>query len=143
MVNTDSTTGTAVEGSTSRLDHVALVVTSLDSAMAFYSQLLGLEVLDRVDLGDHRIQYLSSGTHARMELIEYLPGKAAGAPAEPDAIAMRHLAWQVEDLAGLLPRVSELGGTVLTGPNWIPSLGFHSALIRDRDGIEVELVQRA
>ena len=53
----------------SRLDHAALVVASLDRSTAFYSSLLGLEVRNRVELSDHTIQYLDSGTEVLLELM--------------------------------------------------------------------------
>ncbi len=124
------------------LDHVALVVTSLDASTEFYTRLLGVERLNRVDLGDHHIQYLSSGTGVRIELIEYVPGRAPGALSEPDAIAMRHLAWEVPDVAAAAAFAEATGGQVINPPTVVPALGFTSALIRDPDGIEVELLQR-
>ena len=109
-----------------RMDHVALVV----------------ESLDRVGMGDHRIQYLGSGTAVRLELIEFMPSLEADATAGGRRIGMRHIAWEVSELAQVVARVESLGGSILTEATWVPRLGFHSALIRDTDGIEVELIHR-
>lgn len=126
-----------------RMDHVALVVESLDRSRAFYCDLLTIDPLDRADMGDHRIQYLGTGTGVRLELIEYVPTRGAGATAESRRIGMRHIAWDVADLWPVVARVESLGGSIMAEPTWVPTLGFHSALIRDPDGIEVELIQRA
>lgn len=127
---------------TTRMDHVALVVESLDRSQAFYSELLAIEPINRVDMGDHRIQYLGSGTAVRLELIEFMPSLEADATADGRRIGMRHIAWEVSELAQVVARVESLGGSILTEATWVPRLGFHSALIRDTDGIEVELIHR-
>ena len=124
------------------LDHVALVVDSLDRATDFYSHLLSLNVLNRVNLSDHTIQYLSSGTGPPLELIAYdddADGQPVCAPTMP---ASHHLAWQVADVTHLQYRVIELGGTVISAPLFMPELQQTSVLIRDPDGFLVELVER-
>ena len=124
------------------LDHVALVVGSLDRATHFYSHLLDLEVLNRVRLSDHTIQYLSSRTGAPLELIAYDEG-AAGQPLNPPSMpASHHLAWQVPDVEDLQHRVIELGGLVISAPVYMPELQQTSLLIRDPDGFLIELVER-
>lgn len=135
-----------VEGSLAQqvtLDHVALVVTSVESSSSFYTTLLGLEELERVTLSDHTIQYLGTGTAAKVELIEYTDSasKMVG-EADQRAIAMRHLAWNVTDVASLEEWTTQQGGVVIARPVFVPELGFTSMLIRDPDGIEVELIQR-
>lgn len=125
------------------LDHVALNVTSLDRTADFYCSLLGLVRLNRVDMGDHTIQYLTSGTEVLFELIEYAEGVEPAWSGTRQQAAPRHLAWRVADVAALEPDVSRLGGVVVTKPGYVPNLDFNNMLIRDPDGIEVELVERA
>lgn len=129
---------------TAALDHVALVVASLDRSTSFYTSLLGLERLERVILPGHTIQYLGSGTAVQVELIEYWePADGVKGKADQRAIAMRHMAWNVTELARLEDLTAQLGGEVIARPVFVPELGFTSMLIHDPDGIEAELIQRA
>lgn len=126
----------------SRLDHAALVVASLDRSTAFYSALLGLDVRNRVELSDHTIQYLASGTEVLLELIAYQSGAAGQPLSTPGLPAAHHLAWQVPDAGELLPRITALGGSIVSGPVFMPELQQTSVLFQDPDGFLIELVEK-
>lgn len=139
---TEDALGSAAGSPATRLDHVALVVGSLERSTAFYTALFGLSPTGRVAMGDHRIAYLSSGTDVLLELIQYDDSDATCTTAGPKTVALRHTAWNVSDITALPDRVARLGGVVVSQPTAVPALGFTSMLIRDADGIEVEIVQR-
>ena len=146
-----------------QLDHVALVVASLDRSAAFYSELLGLDILHQVRLSDHTLQYLASGTEVLLELIEYdeprgvVGDDAQGAGARDawdagvqeardagvrDARDAHHLAWNVADAAAVEAKVEALGGRVVASGRYVPELDFISLMAQDPDGFLVEVVQR-
>ena len=141
--------------SESHLDHVALVVASLDRSAAFYSELLGLDILHQVRLSDHTLQYLASGTEVLLELIEYdeprgvVGDDAQGAGARDAwdagvqaARGAHHLAWNVADAAAVEAKVEALGGRVVACGRYVPELDFISLMAQDPDGFLVEVVQR-
>lgn len=123
------------------LAHAALVVTSVDRAAQFYGSVLGLDRLRTCRMSDHTLAYLSSGTDVEVELIEYddAPPEGSRRPG-PQDIAPRHLAWRVDDVGAAVGRAVELGGGMVSEPVPVPELGCVSALARDPDGIEFELV---
>ncbi len=152
--------------SESHLDHVALVVASLDRSAAFYSELLGLDILHQVRLSDHTLQYLASGTEVLLELIEYDEPRGAVVGEEPrGAVAgdgawgagardawdagvqaargAHHLAWNVADAAAVEAKVEALGGRVVATGRYVPELDFISLMAEDPDGFLVEVVQRS
>ena len=143
--------------SESHLDHVALVVASLDRSAAFYSELLGLDILHQVRLSDHTLQYLASGTEVLLELIEYdepwgaVVGDGAWGAGARDAWdagvqaarGAHHLAWNVADAAAVEAKVEALGGRVVATGRYVPELDFISLMAEDPDGFLVEVVQRS
>ena len=121
-----------------QLDHVALVVASLDRSAAFYSGLLGLDILHQVRLSDHTLQYLTSGTEVLLELIQYDEPRP-----HTTGEGAHHLAWNVGDAAAVEAKVEALGGRLLASCRYVPELDFISMMAKDPDGFLVEVVQRS
>lgn len=131
--------------------HYGVTVTALDRAVAFYRDVLGLDVLDRftvsgeafasgvgVDGATGRFAHLDAGS-ARVELVEYDPEgeETDGRPVnQPGA---KHLGLAVEDAEAFHeelpddvetispPRTTESGATIL--------------FVRDPEGNLIELIE--
>jgi lactoylglutathione lyase len=142
--------------------HGGIAVSDMERSLAFYRDLLGLEVyfdvtLDAVDyvravmgieMTDARLVYLTiPGTTAvYVELIEYHGTDAE--PTEPRAwdYGTGHLCFHVSDAQALHHRATELGYRsrssgaieIPVGPN----AGGRAAYLLDPDGYHVELFQR-
>lgn len=123
------------------LNHVALVVSSLDKTGYFYQRLFNLRMLNRVRMKDHCIQYLDSGTGARIELIQYDEVVPARILLDNHQCGFGHTAWQVNDVSSTTRLAEEIGGYIICSCVPVPELSFTSSLIRDPDGSIVELVQ--
>jgi catechol 2,3-dioxygenase-like lactoylglutathione lyase family enzyme len=136
------------------MHHVGVVVQDLDAARDFFVAIgLVLEGQDEVQ-GDwvgaviglesvhSRIAFLRApGSDTALELTEFLspasPGE--GAPALPNALGLRHLAFPVDDLDETLTVVRGLGfdlmGTVQEGG------GYRLCYVRGPEGLIVELAE--
>ncbi len=79
---------------TSKLGHVHLKVRDLDRAIAFYTQLVGLRLVERV--GD-QFAFLSAGENHHDIALQNV-GTAAPAPP-PHATGLYHVAFEVPDRA--------------------------------------------
>ncbi|MBB2955332.1 catechol-2,3-dioxygenase [Bifidobacterium commune] len=79
-----------------QLAHTFLVVHSLTLETTFYSSVLGLPLGNRVDMGNHILQYVENGTPAILEFIEYQDGRTL--PDHPDQEFRHHLAFAVNDI---------------------------------------------
>jgi catechol 2,3-dioxygenase-like lactoylglutathione lyase family enzyme len=141
------------------IDHAGITVASLEAALVFYRDLLGLEVtgqgedsgreLDAISgLSGVRIRYaeLDLGGGQLLELIEFRPpaaGRLARGPREPGA---SHLALRVDDVDALYEQLVAAGVTVPGHPTTItapgPWEGARCVYVEDPDGRTVELVQR-
>jgi catechol 2,3-dioxygenase-like lactoylglutathione lyase family enzyme len=145
----------------SRIDHVGITVSDVDRALGFYRDLLGLRLvadntisepavaellgLDSVQL---RIVDLDSGDGRIVELIQYLRPAGRRLDYKSSDAATEHIAFTVDDLAGVRARLAEAGATIVSRrPLTIddPGGSFDGAIclyVRDPDGAILELVQR-
>ncbi len=125
-----------------RIDHVTINVTDMEAAEAFYRDALGLTKLQDVDMGDHELHYFDLGDGQLLELIWYKDAQPEIHPDVKTKGIFRHLALAVDDLDAVYRRIIAHGGTVTSTPAEVPKLHFRNILVRDPDGVELEIVQR-
>jgi len=130
-----------------RIDHVGIAVRSLSERLSFWAEALGLAVggMETVEAEQVRVAFLPLGA-SRIELLE---ATAADSPIG-QAIAKRgegihHLTLAVDDLDGLLRRLSGRGIAALGGGPRHGAGGRRVAFLHPRaaGGVLVELVESA
>ncbi|MCH3975744.1 VOC family protein [Bifidobacterium tibiigranuli] len=121
------------------LNHVALVVDSLEEQTRFYTSAVGLKASRKVDMGNHVIQYLESEHQDLIELIEYRDGRRQPRAFEQEA--RHHIAFSVSNIEQVAQRVTLLGGKVIASLVFAKQLGFYSIMVEDPEGFRVELVE--
>jgi catechol 2,3-dioxygenase-like lactoylglutathione lyase family enzyme len=138
------------------LDHVGVTVDNLERSLAFYCDLLGLDIIE-VSEGHNgsvvglpearmRIADVATGDGTVLELIEYTAERSAPSPPAHNAPGCAHIGMRVADLDATLDTL----GTAGTQPAGEPMLvvdglawaGTRIAYVRDPDGSLIELVQR-
>ncbi|MGM0553654.1 MAG: VOC family protein [Pseudomonadota bacterium] len=114
------------------IDHVSLVVADPERAARFYQGILGLQPLERPELGFPGLWY-ALGRGQTLHLL---------AVANPDPVERgvrggrdRHLALQMADLAGVLARLEHAGVAIERSQSGRPA-----AFVRDPDGNTIELL---
>lgn len=143
----------------SGLDHVSVTCGDLDASIAFYSDVLGLEVADRgesddreialmMDLNRVRIRWadVDLGDGTTLELVQFLD--PSGSPVskslwDPGAT---HIGLQVDDIDAMHARLREAEVRVVSKPVRLTEEGsWHGAKVLyavDPDGTWIELVER-
>lgn len=141
-------------------NHTGFTVTSLDKALAFWHDLLGLPILYRkeLDLGpmpnavglpnakiDAAVVSLDGGH--RVELLEYkAPSDRATMMPKPCDVGSVHLAINVTNSTALIAAASELGWAPVADEPQRRKLGDGSTrdvlYIRSEDGVTVELMEK-
>ena len=120
--------------------HVATRTKDLDAALAFYEG-LGLRMSRRLELtkGKATLAFIEppEGNFA-IELV-YNWGKD---DAYEGGERFGHFAFDVADIAGLLPRLMAAGGIVLREPYLLEGTGPEIAFVADPDGNQIELIRR-
>ncbi|MFO7953634.1 VOC family protein [Thioalkalivibrio sp.] len=115
--------------------HASLVVADTAVAAAFYEGQLGLERLERPELGFPGLWYALGGGQA-LHLLQV---------PNPDPVERpvrcgqdRHLALRVHGLEALVARLEAAGGVVERSRSGRPA-----AFVRDPDGNAIELIEEA
>lgn len=115
------------------IDHVGLHVADVPASVAFYRDVIGLDAIDRPDLGFPGA-WFRIGTSQELHLI----GKNSQPENPPRE---RHFAMAVDD-SGEWEQHLRNHGLELLGPKARPD-GAIQIFVRDPDGHVIELLQRA
>jgi len=142
-----------------RVHHTSFTVSNMDRSLAFYRDLLGMNVVNEqggkldylaemTDIPgvDLRIVFLrpTENSEHLLELIEYRSG--AGAPADVRSCnpGAGHLCFVVEDLFSEYERLRAAGVRFRSPPVRIaagPRAGGYAVYMLDPDGVTLELLQ--
>lgn len=123
--------------------HVALNCKDMAATEAFYTQYFGFSRARVIDLGDNgQILFLKAG-NTYLELFQAEGDALDNSGDGPhNAGALRHIAFQVDDVDALLAQIGDAAETAL-GPMdfdaFIP--GWRTVWVKDPDGVIVEISQ--
>jgi lactoylglutathione lyase len=121
-----------------KLLHTRMRVSDMDQTIAFYTRVLGLEVLERkVSPRGSQLAFLKVPNSE--ELIELCSFPSSGPVTVQEDLV--HLAFQVESLDDIIASLNAMGVKVTDGPTQTSS-GSRFIFIDAPDGYEVELIER-
>jgi glyoxylase I family protein len=124
-----------------KIDHVSINGNDIQKSQDFYGRILGFKQLESVDCGDYIIYYFELPGGSRLELFDY-KGKAENKPREDSDVGLRHLAFQVEDVAAHEKEL-RAEGVVITLPTFdLPNLGSRVLLFLDPNGVTIEFAEK-
>ena len=113
-------------------------VSDMDQTIAFYTSVLGLEILERkVSPRGSHLAFLKVPNSE--ELIELCRFPSSGPVTVQEDLV--HLAFQVESLDDIIASLNAMGVKVTDGPTQTSS-GSRFIFIDAPDGYEVELIER-
>ncbi|MCW8347092.1 lactoylglutathione lyase [Vibrio sp. ZSDZ65] len=121
--------------------HTMLRVANLEKSIEFYTQVLGMSVLDRTDNKDYRytlvfVGYPGQPSSSTIELTfnwdtnQYEMGNAFG-----------HIALGTDDIYAMCDAIKQQGGQVTREPGPVKGGSTHIAFVVDPDGYQIELIQ--
>ncbi len=139
--------------------HTGITVSDLDRSLAFYRDVLGLEVwveptevfggdeLSRgvgVDGASLRLAVMKVGA-SNLELLEYAtPPPPNDQAMPPHGLGSMHVAFQVDDVHAKMSELESRGVEFLSPPNIVdegPLAGWRWVYFNDPDGVTLELVE--
>jgi methylmalonyl-CoA/ethylmalonyl-CoA epimerase len=129
-----------------RVDHIGILVSSIDEATRLYQDCFGLEV-DRIETITEqgvKAAVLSLGQGTNLELLEPLPDSNMAKVLEKRGEGLHHITFEVDDVDKEIGRLSERGIDLIdkkARPGFEGMVAFiHPKSIR---GVLVELCQKA
>ena len=129
-----------------RLDHVGIVVQSLDASLDWYREHLGFERLTEYVIPGARVAFASRGD-LRLEFFQTegatpMSPERANAQSNLKLGGINHFAIGVDDLEALVSELQAKGVEVASPPREVPDgRGDRFAFIRDNERMLIELFQ--
>ncbi len=118
-------------------DHCGIRAADLERSLRFYTDVLGLELLEVVTVLDQPFYFVGNNT-IRIEIEQANPAQIEAATG-PQA-GLYHLAFEVDDLEGTAARLRDAGAQFLLPPSQVRE-DRKIAFILDPDGVAVQLIQ--
>jgi catechol 2,3-dioxygenase-like lactoylglutathione lyase family enzyme len=123
------------------IDHVSINVRDMEASAGFYAGVLGFLRRETVAMdGGFSITYFEIPGGGRMELFDYAGTNRAVQREESDA-GLRHLAFNVDDVAAAEKMLRGKGVTIVLPTTDLPSLGARVLLFLDPNGVTLEFCQ--
>jgi glyoxylase I family protein len=124
-----------------KVHHIAIICWDYSRSKHFYTAILGLEIVKEVfreERNSYKLDLMVGGDY-QIELFSF-PDPPARA-SRPEALGLRHLAFEVDDVAEYVNYLEEQGISV--EPIRIDEFtGKQYTFFADPDGLPLELVER-
>ena len=122
------------------IDHIAINCLDLQRSLDFYERILGFKQLPTVNCGDFDILYFALPNGARLELFDY-HGKNRKVDRKEDDSGLRHVAFQVDDVAAHEKLLRAEGVEITLATCDLPNLGARVLLFLDPNGVTLEFCE--
>ena len=124
-----------------RMLHTMLRVGDLEQSIAFYTEVLGMQLLRRKDYptGRFTLAFLGYGPEAEHTVLELTHNWDTSAYELGDGYG--HIALGVEDIHSTCAGIADQGGRVVREPGPMKHGSTVIAFVEDPDGYKVELIQ--
>jgi len=126
-----------------RILHTMLRVGDLDRSIAFYTNVMGMELLRKHDNEAYKytLAFVGYGDETQGAVIELTYNW--GTTEYDMGGAFGHIAIGVEDIYATCDAIKSAGGNVTREPGPVKGGTTHIAFVKDPDGYQIELIQRA
>uniref|UniRef100_Q47A63 Lactoylglutathione lyase n=1 Tax=Dechloromonas aromatica (strain RCB) TaxID=159087 RepID=Q47A63_DECAR len=125
-----------------RILHTMIRVGDLDKSIAFYTEILGMQLLRRQDYPDGRftLAFVGYGPEDKEAVLELTHNWDT--PSYELGNGYGHVALAVPDAAGACAEIKALGGKVVREAGPMKHGSTIIAFVEDPDGYKIELIQR-
>jgi glyoxylase I family protein len=125
-----------------KIHHIAVICSNYERSKRFYTEILGFTILREVyrkQRKSYKLDLEVNGLY-QIELFSF-PGPPPARPSRPEAVGLRHLAFEVENLEEAVLHLNE--HQVVTEPIRIDEFtGKRFTFFADPDGLPLELYEK-
>lgn len=123
------------------IHHIALICSDYARSKHFYTQILGLDVLQEVYRSERESFKLDLALHGQYVLELFSFPNPLARPTQPEACGLRHLAFAVDQLDAVVLQLQAQG--ISTEPVRVDAYtGKRFTFLQDPDGLPIELYER-
>ena len=125
-----------------RILHTMIRVGDLDKSIAFYTEILGMQLLRRTDFPEGRftLAFVGYGSEEKEAVLELTHNWDT--PRYELGNGYGHVALAVPDAAGACAQIKARGGRVVREAGPMKHGNTIIAFVEDPDGYKIELIQR-
>ncbi|QJD97656.1 VOC family protein [Mucilaginibacter robiniae] len=124
-----------------RIHHVAIICSDYAKSKQFYTEVLGLTIVQEVYRAERKSYKLDLEVAAQYQIELFSFPEPAARSSRPEATGLRHLAFEVDDVAEAVQHLTNLG--VAVEPIRIDECtGKQFTFFQDPDGLPLEIYQR-
>jgi lactoylglutathione lyase len=124
-----------------RILHTMLRVGDLDRSIAFYRDVLGMELISKKDYPDGKFTLAFLGFGRNPEQAEIELTFNWGVERYELGTGYGHIALGVDDIHGVCERIKKAGGTITREPGPMKHGTTVIAFVVDPDGYKIELIE--
>jgi glyoxylase I family protein len=125
-----------------RIHHIAIICSDYERSKRFYTEILDFTILREVyreQRQSYKLDLEVNGLY-QIELFSF-PGPPPARPSKPEAVGLRHLAFEVDNLEDAVLHLNE--HQVVTEPIRIDEFtGKRFTFFADPDGLPLELYEK-
>jgi len=124
------------------INHITINVKDLEASKKFYHDILGLEQVGFINMGDHTLTYFGLPGNVRLELINYENKEPLKEHKETDIGTYRHFCLETDNLNELYETCKKNNVFVRNNPGYVEKLQYNTMLIVDPNGVEIEIFMK-
>jgi len=123
-----------------RIHHIAIICSDYSSSKYFYTQILGLKIVKETYRAERHSYKLDLDVGGRYQIELFSFPEPPERPSRPEAAGLRHLAFEVDDIAQAVQQLESFG--VVTEPVRTDDItGKRFTFFADPDGLPLELYE--
>lgn len=123
-----------------RIHHVAIICTDYAVSKNFYVNILGLTVVQEVYRAERKSYKLDLSVNGLYQIELFSFENPPERPSRPEAAGLRHLAFEVDDVAAVVVALNAKG-VVTEEPRIDEYTGRKFTFFTDPDGLPLEIYQ--
>jgi glyoxylase I family protein len=124
-----------------RIHHIAIICSDYERSKHFYSEVLGLRIVQEVFRKERNSYKLDLAVREQYQIELFSFPNPPARPSRPEAVGLRHLAFEVDDVDDAVKQITVHGITV--EPVRIDEFtGKRFTFFADPDGLPIELYEK-